>query len=59
MESTFVLLKKEFIMLTAKYEAFCVVKKRHQICLQLKEFDLCFTANEEVIVLMKACLTNS
>ena len=29
------------------------------ICLQSKEFDLCFTANKEVTVLMQARLKNS
>ena len=27
------------------------------VCLQSKEFDLCFTVNKEVIVLIKASLT--
>ena len=27
------------------------------VCLQSKEFDLCFTGNKEVIVLIKASLT--
>ena len=45
-------------MLSANYEAFCVVEKGIKSVFNLTNL-IRFTANEEVTVLMKASLTNS